>query len=653
MAAYEVPTPDQMRAYQAALNGVPGGRQIPLDTSNMGAPQTPVPKPRTGFRGILDRIGITILGADAGRVLFPPQQPLQPIAQDVDQFAVGRPWDYPVGLNTRVIPRDSQISFATLRNLARDYDLLAVMIGRVKDKIVSQRWNIGPRDEKSKATNDPRIKEVTGFLEYPDKDHSFDDWTRMLLDQVIMYDAPAIWLRTDRANRLYSMEIIDGSLITPKIGPDGRVPTAEYGPGYQQVLKGLPAVDYVKPVPKGVVPPLIEGLGIPFPELLYKPRNPRVDSLYGYGPVEQIITTVNIALRREAYLLSYYTDGSTPDLLLSTPKEWSEKQIANFQVWWDSVLSGNLAGRRGTKFVPDGVALVDTKERVLTDQTDEWLTRICCFALGLNPMPFVKQMNRGQEKTHHDEAAQEGLEPWLEWFANLLNGVIALKFGYPDIVFRWKEDESTDEQTRATIDQILVNAKIYHPDEIRAKRGDEAMPDDLREQMDMATFSQTANATILSEDQQAAKDDAAMAIAAAKPAPVLGAPAQKPAAPEKSVDAPAPVVNHFKFDAPQIHVAPPSVTVTPAPVNVTAPTVNIAPPSITVHTPEVKPADVFVDIGATNVSAKMEQPKREGDRSIAYERDADGNLVAKVTESTTRILRGKRGDDGRMIVKAE
>ncbi len=517
MAAYEYPGPDQLRAYTAALNGVPGGRQTALDASgsNMGAPAVV-----GGLRGLKNWLGITILGADAGRVLFPPQQPLQPIAQGPDQFGVGRPWDYPVGYNTRVRPRDGQpISFATLKNLAVGYDVLAIMIGRVKDKIVSQRWNIGMKAEKAKP--DARAAEVERFLEMPDREHSFDDWTRMLLDQVIMYDAPAIWLQSDRGGKLYALQILDGALITPKIGPDGRVPPAEIGPGYQQVLKGLPAIDYVKPLPLGVAPPL-DPDGFPFPELLYKPRNPRVDSVYGFGPVEQIIATVSIALSREVYLASYYTDGSTPDLLCSVPKEWNPDQIKNFQLWWDSVLSGNLQTRRGARFIPDGTKPLDTKERILTDQTDEWLIRIMCFSLGLNPMPFLKQMNKGQEKTHHDEAAQEGLEPWLEWFANLMNTIIALKFGYDDIVFRWKEDESTDELTRSQIDTSLVDSKIYHPDEIRAKRGDEPMPDDMREQMDMATYSRTVNATVLSPEQQQAKDDSATALAAARPTPFGG-----------------------------------------------------------------------------------------------------------------------------------
>lgn len=634
---YPYPSDAQIKAYTGAVQSAGGGPMqsgVPLTvpTSNLGAPAAP--KPRGGFRGFRQWLGITIMGADAGPVLFPPQQPLQPIAQSPDQFAIGRNWDYPVGYNTRVTPRDQQISFATLKNLATGYDVLAIMISRVKDKIVSQQWTIGPKDQKAKGYDkDKRVALLTTFFEYPDKNHTFKEWSRMLLDQVIMYDAPAIWLRTDRANRLYSLEIIDGAMITPKIGPDGRIPEFDVGPGYQQVIKGLPAVDYVKPAPFGMVPPPIPELGIPFPELLYKPRNPRVDSLYGYGPVEQIITTVNIALRREDYLLRYYTEGSTPDLLAQVPKEWNPDQIAKFQTWWDSILVGQLGTRRGVRFIPNGVVPYDTKEKVLTDATDEWLIRICCFALGLNPMPFVKQMNRGQEKTHHDEAAQEGLEPWLEWFATLINGIILHKFGFDDLIFRWKEDEATDEATRATIAVQYVTAKIYHPDEIRAQMGDEPMSPEMRDQMDMATFSSTVNATILPDDQQEKKDNASMALAAAKPAPVMAAPGTKPPPTQKSADDAAPVVNHFKFDAPQITIAPPAINIAPPAVTIAPAAVNVTSPPVTVNMPEQKQPDVFVDIGATNFTAKIEAPKtRAKDRTVSYTRDKNGNLVAKITD---------------------
>ena len=502
---YQYPTPAMLAGYRGAVNVAGADLRTlgtPIETSSLGAPSLP----RESFGQRARRaLAIAILGADAGNALFPPQQPLQPIAQPLGDAAVGRPWDFPIGWNTRVTPRTGKIPFKTLREMAAPetgYDVLRLLIERVKDKLLSQTWNVVPRDKQKKP--DARCAELEEFFAYPDKVNTFNDWSRMLLEQVLVYDAPAVWLRPTRGGELYSLEIMDGSLISPKIMADGRLPPPEYGPAYQQVLKGLPAVDYIQPVPLGQPVPL-DPSGQPFPELLYKPRNPRIDSLYGYGPVEQIMTTVYIAHAREQYFLEYYKNGSTADLLVSVPETWNPDQIGQFQNLWDSILKGNLANRRGTRFIPGGMTPYDTKEKVLTDEADQWLIRICCFAFGLNPMPFIKQMNKGQEQTHHEEAIQEGLEPWQKWFTDFIDRIIALKFGYRDLTFRWREDDPVDPVDQAKIDASDVLSAIYHPDEIRAKRGDEPMDQTMRADLAYTNF-RSALGTVPPPDAQPAAE---------------------------------------------------------------------------------------------------------------------------------------------------
>jgi hypothetical protein len=364
-----------------------------------------------------------------------------------------------------------------------------------------------------------------------------------------------------------------------------------------------------------------------------------VGQMYGMGPVEQMITTVNIALQRETSLLSFYTNGSTPDTIFSVPETWTSAETRDFKTWWDSALAGNVPERRGTQFVPFGVKPLNTKEGILTDETDQWLIRIMCFFLGLNPMPFIKQMNRGQEQTHHEEAMQEGLAPWQAYFTDMIGHLIRVKWGFNDLKFAFDEDDPVDPVDQSKIDSSDVQAGIYHPDEIRSKRGDEPMPDDMRQQMAMVNYRNAPNATLLSEEQEQAKSDAMVSHAKAMndaipPEPVK--PGQPPAAKLEEIAAllkatPAPQV---KVDAPvtvnppAVHIAPAPVTVTPGPVNVTL--------------PEMKASDVFVEVGATNVQAKFDQPKPAkipADRSIKYERDKDGVLVAKITETRTQTIR--------------
>ena len=126
------------------------------------------------------------------------------------------------------------------------------------------------------------------------------------------------------------------------VGEDGRSPDPP-DPAYQQVLHGVPAADFS------------------FDELLYLPRNPRSHRLYGMSPVEQIALTVNIALRRDAATLDYYRSGSVPDSFATLPKEWTVDQIRQFQDYFDTLMSGNLARRRMVKFMPAELAPTHTR----------------------------------------------------------------------------------------------------------------------------------------------------------------------------------------------------------------------------------------------------------------------------------------------------
>ncbi len=97
-------------------------------------------------------------------------------------------------------------------------------------------------------------------------------------------------------------------------------------------------------------------------ELLYLPRNPRAQKIYGMSPVEQIALTVNIALRREAATLDYYRAGSVPDAFGAVPKEWTPDRINTFEDNFDARMSGNLHCRHMLKFMPGDFKLIEARQ---------------------------------------------------------------------------------------------------------------------------------------------------------------------------------------------------------------------------------------------------------------------------------------------------
>ncbi|MEE7504738.1 hypothetical protein MMR14E_16505 [Methylobacterium mesophilicum] len=365
---------------------------------------------------------------------FGPSASMRPSAP---AEVAGRRFDYPPGYNLNTTARAYEpVSFAQLRRLADGYDLLRLVIETRKDRAAGMRWAIKPRDSGKPAA--AKATAVTAFLAKPDGVHPWTDWLRMGLEDVLVLDAWTAFKQRSRAGDLLALEPIDGATIKPILAEDGRLPMPWVQGGqtvwpeaYQQILKGLPALNYTAR------------------ELLYCPRNLRTDRVYGFSPVEQVMTTVHIALRRQVMTLEYFTSGTVPDALIGVPETWGPDQIATYQTYWDSLFTDNLTARRRARFVPGKVALHQTSEPQLKGEFDEWLSRVVCFAFSISPQALIKQMNRASADTQKELAEEEGLAPLLDWIKGVLGDVIADDLAAPELEFAWQEDEQIDEAAQA------------------------------------------------------------------------------------------------------------------------------------------------------------------------------------------------------------
>jgi hypothetical protein len=400
---------------------------------------------------------------------FGPFQPLGPMAPD-QEGVKGRQWDFPTGLNLNYIPRsDAPITFGELKALSRACDLLRIAIESRKDQIASLDYVIRPREAAAgepslwykqgakahpeiPAAQQKRIDAITDFFRYPDREQPWDMWVKEWMETVFVIDAPAIWRRRDRSGKLYALELLDGAMIKPIIGADGRRPKPP-DVAYQQILHGVPAADFTTE------------------ELLYIPWNPRVDSSYGYSKVEQILVTINTAIRRSMFQLNWYTEGSQPDAFMGLPKEWNLTQIKDFQDYMDSLLAGNLATRRKLRFVPGEFKYQETKSPPLKDQFDEFLARIICFTFAIAPDPFIEHVSRGAVEKSHTRALEEGLEPNQRYVKAVIDRVIWEDFNSPDLEFKYVENREQDPKDQMTIDVGYVKSAIYAIDEVRVERG--------------------------------------------------------------------------------------------------------------------------------------------------------------------------------------
>ncbi len=406
---------------------------------------------KTGFIGRVSQAVRYVIAGIQPDTWMSPEQPYQAS----EPSTAGRQFDYPVGANLFYTPRGTELtSFQQLRALADNCDIVRLAIETRKDQLAACAWSVGNVQPDKDAPDDPATKAVLEALRKPDGLHSWQAWLRMLLEELLVIDAPTIYHRKTRGNGHYAFELLDGSTIKPLIDAGGRSPLPP-NPAYQQILKGLPTVDYTRD------------------ELMYLPRNPRVHKFYGYSPVEQILLTVNIALRRAVSQLEYFTEGSVPAAFATVPPGWTPQQIAQFQEYWDTLVEGVQARHRQVRFAPDGSKITLMREAPLQDVFDEWLARIVCFAFSIPPTPFIKQMNRATAQQQNETGLAEGLTPFKIWVKEVVDHLIQVKLGQPQLEFRWMDATPVDPAEQATILCGYQKQGNYSVNDIRAKLGEE------------------------------------------------------------------------------------------------------------------------------------------------------------------------------------
>ena len=393
--------------------------------------------------------------------------PSAPQAPGAPAEVAGRQWDFPSGFNLNVAARAYEaFSFADLRALAEAYDLLRLVIETRKDQIERLTWTI--RAKSGRSVDPAQMARVEKFFASPDGAHDFSAWMRMILEDLFVIDAPALWCERDRSGSLIALHPLDGATIKPVLDAWGRTPRPfvqnggkVYPVAFQQILKGLPAIDYS------------------VRDLLYRPRNVRAHRAYGFSPVEQVMATVNIGLKRQLSQLSYYSEGNIPESLIGVPDAWTPDQIKNFQDYWDLYFTGDQARRRRAKFVPGGVAktFIQTKEPELKNAFDEWIARVVCFAFSVSPQPFVTQMNRATSETQKDSADEEGLLPVLNWIKRLCDHVIQNLLGATDLEFSWRHEPVIDPSVQRENLVAYVNAGMMTRKRAAEIMG-ETIPDD-------------------------------------------------------------------------------------------------------------------------------------------------------------------------------
>ncbi|MEU1800896.1 phage portal protein [Streptomyces sp. NPDC019937] len=284
----------------------------------------------------------------------------------------------------------------------------------------------------------------------PGQDENFSEWVGKLLEEHFVLDAIAIYPRRTYGGDLYALEVLDGSTIKPLRDHRGGRPLPP-NPAFQQILWGFPRGEFVADVDDDGQ---VIG-GYQTDQLVYKRRNVRAHTPYGYSAVEQALEDVDVWLRRRKWIRDEYTEGTVPAGFLknSGQTSWTPSQIAEYETSLNDVYNGSTAARHRMRVLPPGFD-IDTPQDFGEKYKPEYdlflIKQIAAhFDVTIAELGFTETGGLGSTGWHEGQAdvqQRKATLPTSRWLQQLLTAISRSHLRMPpELEFRFLGLEEEDE----------------------------------------------------------------------------------------------------------------------------------------------------------------------------------------------------------------
>lgn len=415
------------------------------------------------------------------QVAFGPGMPLLPAAIDPVRTDTGRPEprfnEYPVSSNLPGVT-DRLVPWKVLRDAADAGGLPRRCIEIRKAEVTTLDWAITISKQAveaaQQASDRPRAEvegelrqrlstemtRCTRFWETPDRgqDEDFSEWLSKLLEEHLVLDAVAIYPRLTYGGDLYALEVLDASTIKVLRDHRGGRPTPP-SPAFQQLLWGFPRGEFVADTDADQQ--VINGFVAD--QLIYKRRNVRAHTPYGYSPVEQALEDVDVWLRRRKWIRDEYTEGTVPRGWLSNngTTSWTPAQLREYETEINDVYGGSLAARHRMRVMPPGFGVeteTDVAERYKPEYDLFLVKQIAAhFDVTIAELGFTEQGGLGGAGWHEGQAEvqqRKGTLPTLRWLQQLLTSISRKHLRMPEeLEFRFL---GLEEEDAASADEVAA-----------------------------------------------------------------------------------------------------------------------------------------------------------------------------------------------------
>lgn len=322
---------------------------------------------------------------------FAPGSPIDPYRPP---GSIPRQYNYPTGQNITTRPRAGLVSFETMRELTRNWDVAAMCIKHRIDSFRSFDWNITAADGATGDT-DADVKQARKLMQRPDGKTPYASFVAKYLGDLFRYDAPTLYRRRNLFGEVIGLDVVSGPTIAPLIDYGGRLPDPP-APAYIQYANGVPWE------------------WLTADDLIYEPFFPQSDSQYGRAPIEDVILLANTDIRMAIHLMEYWTDGSIPGGFFKPgPQMTDPAQVVTAQDDWDARVLGDQAKKQQIRYMPLGVDYVAAEKEAFDENAYLWCVRKGCAAFGVVPQDIglTMDVNRANGETQMDVQERIGDRP--------------------------------------------------------------------------------------------------------------------------------------------------------------------------------------------------------------------------------------------------
>jgi len=245
---------------------------------------------------------------------------------------------------------------------------------------------------------------------------------------------------------------------------------------YQQILYGFPRSEFMANSDD------VKADGeFSSDDLSYFIRNRRANSVYGSSPVERCLPLADLYLRRQQWLRAEYTDGVTPEMMLTSDADFGNDPLVMKQ--YENIINDNLAGqteqRKRALILPSGLKpeFYEGYGEKFKAALDEYLITSITGHFGVLPTEIGFSQKGGLGASGHQageaEAAQSiGVAPLAQWISKMLTNISYTYLGMPrELEFKFMVSEIRDDEEMAKKSDLELRGGTKTINERRSELG--------------------------------------------------------------------------------------------------------------------------------------------------------------------------------------